>query len=250
MKNIEETGLFKNPRVSMVLKRAISYATAWCIRDNHTEEDYRWLNDYAEARGDEMVKVIEYLDGKADSAMRYLGTLTTFLGLILAYAVGGKSVPWSVVLFLLPVLGWMFLAVAYSVYCTRPTLQPQRPFVKQAFSYAQETEEGAQLYFSRTWIYLEFRLWLMGYQKGHFVASSLYSFLFALGFWMPVGLLGLLYRQAYPPPTCFPLLGLESSVVAVGVFSAILFAVYRRWNLVHQIPIEDWLEQFPEILSS
>lgn len=234
------------PAATRVLERAKAFATAWKIPEGRDPGEFRWLGDYAESQVAYMTATIEFLDSKADAVMRYVGIASTLMGTALAYTLGrGKEVGdvRSFVVFL-PSLLAMVCAMWSAVRCTRPIQQPSRPLIAQAFSYARQQPENSRLYLMRGWIWQEFKMWTLAFEKGGYIRSALYYFMFAVA-WLPVAVLAVACQAQLRLLTQRLVLGPESLVVGLGLVALLGLAVSRR-AVAGRVPLEHWVKTFPE----
>ena len=234
-----------------LLDRIKDFTDEWIIPNDRMEQEYSWLLDYSEARIDEAIQAIEYLDGKADSLLRIFGTGLTAIGLIFVFVVGkngGNEVFPAAKLFT-PVFCWMASAVIFSFLCTKPSRQPTRPYIICAFTYARENKFAAKFHFFRGLIHLQFEIWVVGWKKADQIRSSIWSFLLAMLFWLPVGGAIILYRESLPEFIYSPCLNLDLLVLVLGVASAVGFVVYRLVR-IHQAPLGGWEKVLQDCLPA
>lgn len=226
-----------------ILKLIRRYADQWRMAAGTSEEQHKWVIDYAEKQAEQSIKTIEYLDSKADAMMRYVGMLITLIALALTYAMS-KDSPRGDVLFFLPVLMALLFSIWNALRCAKPTEQPRRPFIKEAFDYAQSPKDS-QLYFMRGWVELEFRTLVLGAEKGNYVATSLYSFLLAL-VWLMLAIPCVIFKAKLSGFIYLPSMRPELLVLLMGFLSVVVLALYRR-SKASRLSLADWSKVFPEV---
>jgi hypothetical protein len=222
---------------SKILRRIQGYAAEWRMDEGRSETDYQWVVDYADKQSERSTRTVEYLDSKADAMTRYIGLLITLGVLVVSYAVS-RDAPREDILFFAPALAALLYSLGNALRCTKPEDQPRPPLIGHAFAYSQHPDNN-RLYFTRSLIELEYKLWLLNQRKGTLIEFSLKGFFLALA-WLLIGVIGLLYKGEI---TYFLSFQSELAAVAAGLFSVVGLAL---WQYLRPVAHGDWGKAFAE----
>ncbi|MGH9685029.1 MAG: hypothetical protein ACRD4S_15625 [Candidatus Acidiferrales bacterium] len=134
------------------VEKGESYESAVAFSDTyqpHAERDYGWALDYAVKEYELASLRAEYLEGKADSLIGYLGAASGLISIGLAYGIGDHR--GRVLLAAIPALLLLLSGIVLALISRIPSKSPSLPHCKDALEYMQKDDLAAGKFAAYIW---------------------------------------------------------------------------------------------------
>jgi len=116
----------------------------------HPNRDYKWVLDYAVKEYEMASLRAEYLEGKADSLIGYLGAASGLISIGLAYGIGDHK--GKVLVAAIPALLLLLSGIVLALTSRVPSKSPSPPHCKDALEYMQKDELATGKFAAYIWV--------------------------------------------------------------------------------------------------